>query len=121
MRIDPCDNVAVPSTCVIWGDPHYTTFDGKPFDYQGVCKHVLATPCESDPALQFFKVLSVNENRDGVTSVSYTRYVEVVYKGTTLRLVKHESAQNGAIQVYALVSRIRRIRGHLSWRMVWPA
>jgi alpha-tectorin len=98
-------NAAVPTTCMISGDPHYATFDGKLFDYQGVCKTLLATPCQSNPTLPFFKVLSDNENLNGVTSVSYTRYVEVVYKGATVRLVKSDSTKSG-IHVSALVSTI---------------
>jgi BMP-binding endothelial regulator protein len=100
--------------CDIWGDPHYTTFDGKSFDYQGVCKLVLATPCQRNPTLPYFKVLGENENRDGVTSVSYARSVEVVYNGTTVRLVKSESRENNGIGVSVLVSRIWgcSCRGH---------
>ncbi|KAI8514606.1 hypothetical protein Bbelb_071970 [Branchiostoma belcheri] len=33
------------ATCIAWGDPHYTTFDGEVHHYQGLCKYTLAKDC----------------------------------------------------------------------------
>lgn len=37
-----CTKEACPATCTTWGDSHFETFDGKDFDFQGVCNYVLS-------------------------------------------------------------------------------
>ena len=34
------------NTCQAHGDPHYTTFDGATYHYQGLCLHQLAGVCD---------------------------------------------------------------------------
>ncbi|NWS78665.1 FCGBP protein, partial [Crotophaga sulcirostris] len=70
----------VPSlvaTCWGWGDPHYHTFDGLDFDFQGTCTYTMAESCGPDPTLVPFKVEAKNEVRGGVNSVSYVGLANV--------------------------------------------
>ena len=36
------------AVCQATGDPHYTVFDGGKADYQGLCTHLLASPCPEE-------------------------------------------------------------------------
>uniref|UniRef100_A0AAV2MDB6 VWFD domain-containing protein n=1 Tax=Knipowitschia caucasica TaxID=637954 RepID=A0AAV2MDB6_KNICA len=72
------------ATCTAEGDPHYMTFDGRRFDFQGTCKYQLAALCVKKPYLEPFKVTVQNENRGNNLAVSITRTVIIEMYGVTI-------------------------------------
>ncbi|XP_029102555.1 alpha-tectorin [Scleropages formosus] len=99
-------------TCTIAGDPHYYTFDGQVFHFQGTCTYVLSQACNT--TLPYYRVEGKNENR-GSTQVAWTRMVRVIVYDEEIEMVKGYQAhalvngtfvaapfslRNGSIQVY---------------------
>ena len=76
--------------CYVSGDPHYRTFDGEMIHFQGMCTYNLATPLQQYPGLEHFSILTRNERRNGGTTVSYPRYVEVKVYGKTIRMERNK-------------------------------
>ncbi|KAJ8005430.1 hypothetical protein DPEC_G00146570 [Dallia pectoralis] len=100
------------STCTISGDPHYYTFDGRVFHFQGTCTYVLSEECGT--GIPYYRVEGKNEHR-GSTRVAWTRMVRVSVYDTEIEMVFGHSAEvkingtfvstpfslhNGTIQVY---------------------
>lgn len=73
------------ATCSASGDPHYKTFDGRKFDFQGTCVYQLVGLCSRQEGLEPFNVTVQNDHR-GSTSVSFTKTVKLYIYGITLTL-----------------------------------
>ena len=82
---------SVEATCKTKGDPHYTTFDGKRYDFMGKCEYVLA----KDSVNNTFEITQTNEPC-GNGMPSCTRSLKVIFPGLTIELRRGMTLVNGA-------------------------
>lgn len=81
------------STCVSSGDPHYTTFDKKRYDFMGNCTYLMSELCNSTD-VPYFAVYTDNENRFNNPHISYVKAVHVHALGVKVSILK-----GGIVQV----------------------
>ncbi|KAL2079742.1 hypothetical protein ACEWY4_025486 [Coilia grayii] len=75
------------STCIVSGDPHYTTFDKRNYDFMGNCTYLMSKPCNTT-SLPHYEVHVTNENRNNNQRISYVSAVHVYVHGMTVSILK---------------------------------
>ena len=83
------------STCRASGDPHYTTFDHRNYDFMGNCSYVMSKPCKNT-SMPYFEVHADNENRykNRYYTVSWVEAVHVY-----VDMLKISILRGGTVQV----------------------
>ncbi|XP_039903133.1 zonadhesin, like [Simochromis diagramma] len=81
------------STCVASGDPHYTSFDKRKYDFMGNCSYLMSSPC-NDTTVPYFEVHTDNENRYNRPTISYVNAVHVY-----AQMIKISILKGGTVQV----------------------
>ncbi|XP_019955619.2 zonadhesin, like [Paralichthys olivaceus] len=80
------------STCIASGDPHYTTFDKRKYNFMGNCSYLMSKPCNKT-ALPYFEVHADNENRYNTPSISYIKAVHVYVSTVKISILKGGTVQ----------------------------
>jgi len=82
-------------TCIGFGDPHYRTFDGKAYSYQGVCKYTLVKDCSER---KLFHVIGRNHARY-THHFSWIKTVTFIYSNLTITLQQDYKVKINGIPV----------------------
>ncbi|XP_072789242.1 IgGFc-binding protein isoform X3 [Taeniopygia guttata] len=86
---------ASTAVCHIYGDPHYSTFDGKLHHFQGSCNYTVVTGCDNSSL--GFSVTTRNKHR-GSQSWTALDSVALSLEGLHIALRKHKAVYiNGAL------------------------
>ncbi|XKL67679.1 hypothetical protein PGB90_003170 [Kerria lacca] len=116
--------IAEDGVCTVFGDPHYRTFDGKFFSFQGSCKYQLTGDCIS----QTFSIRVTNDGRSTKTS-AWTKNVSVrmgsikVNLGVRMRVkINGERIsvpyENDFVKITKISDSVL-LRTHLGVKVVW--
>ena len=85
--------------CTAWGDPHYITFDGLKYDYQGDCDYTLVKDCINSTDLPSFHLTVENIKNKPSDKVSYTQEVALEFDGVIFSLLQESVVEVDGVRV----------------------
>ncbi|XP_061525695.1 zonadhesin, like [Phycodurus eques] len=91
------------SSCIASGDPHYTTFDKRKYNFMGNCSYTMTGVCNVS-ALPNFVVYADNENRYNRPTISYVKAVHVHVESGGVSIFKGGAVHVNGIKVNLPVS-----------------
>ncbi|XP_070814330.1 zonadhesin, like [Chaetodon trifascialis] len=91
------------STCIASGDPHYTTFDKRKYNFMGNCSYLMSGSCNKT-TLPFYEVHADNENRYNRPTISYVKAVHVYVYMVKISILKGGSVRVNGTDVNLPVS-----------------
>lgn len=75
-----------PATCESFGDPHYVTFDGRSFNFEGTCAYIVAQDFCNDTGGTF--QITAENVPCGTLGYSCTKSVKFLIYDTIINLVR---------------------------------
>lgn len=83
-----CTKIQCPKVCSAVGEPHYKTFDGKKYDFQGSCRYILSEDyCGNKWGKYRIEIQNVPCGTSGVTC---TKAPIVTINNTVITFYKHK-------------------------------
>ena len=97
-----CTTRQCDGTCIASGDPHYITFDGLRYSYQGNCQYYLAKDKNNS-----FSILAENVPC-GSTGVTCTKNIIIDYRGASIDLQRGRNVVFNGIEIdnYAAIPKV---------------
>ncbi|KAJ9590424.1 hypothetical protein L9F63_016547, partial [Diploptera punctata] len=113
------------SVCTVFGDPHYRTFDGKFYSFQGSCKYQLAADCVG----RTFSIRVTNDARGTKTS-AWTKTVSIKVGTLKINLGQKMRIKVNGLKVFApyrLEGKVTinktedslRVETHIGMKILW--